>query len=982
MRFFLLLCSLIAAFKTSAQQYSYWQLNDKQGLPSNTVYQIIESDKGIIYLGTAAGLVRFNGFTFETIPNPEAQSTDVSDLQISPTGEIYFSNFNYEIFSYQPETNKIFKLPDINADNFNSQGKYLLRNNKIYTYSGKKLFEYDLKKKKNRNIYENYSSIFQIQIEGDNLYFLDQNIFKYNLITGTVSIVSKNNPKSDNTKHKIYFLRKSQNFFTTIINLEENREMECKIDLFKYPGIPTVNNCSVLRDSSIWVCTNNGATIFSSNGKPISETPILEGKNISYAYKDKKGNTWISTLDEGLFMTTGLTASNYVFYKENHNPNPISRFYVTRESLYIGFANGEIKSKKHLLGFQSLSIGDKKNIYLINRLSDGSFIVNSNYFPLNDNKPRFIAALSAPKCIIETDNYIYFSNNVGFNRASKKGLPSGTILPEKTRFNFIELSEEGHKKSEKTIWCAQNIIDGRSNTCYLDKNNNIWISSVRGIYSLNTQTNTIIKYSFCGSGANPAAEFCEDNNGNIYIAITNIGIVKVRNGQCEMLFNSINSSLDLGFKRMILVDLHLWVTTRSGLYKISLQDKSIHAFQISDGLFSNDINDIAYFENKIWIATNDGINTISKDFLPLNPHAPEIYLKSIIINDKNIAYKGQKEINLNYKENNLLISFEGINYKSRNLLHYKYRLTGQSNDWIDLPGSQNRLIFQGLPIGKYTLEIIAYNDKNIPSKALIVKFNIKRPFWLTWWFWSVLFIALCLTLFLIYRSRQIEKERNKQLQSDLRISQLSSLKAQMNPHFMFNSLNSIQDFILLNDKKSANAYLGKFSDLMRMVLEMSNKNLVNLSTEINALNLYLELEALRFEDTFEYSFKIDESIEVGDWKLPSMIIQPFIENAVKHGLLHKLTDRKLSVEINKVQDENLITVTITDNGIGRKASAELNRNRQKKYASFATGATEERLRILNKEFNDKIKVEIQDLENSHHKPIGTRVVLTIPITEI
>ena len=199
----------------------------------------------------------------------------------------------------------------------------------------------------------------------------------------------------------------------------------------------------------------------------------------------------------------------------------------------------------------------------------------------------------------------------------------------------------------------------------------------------------------------------------------------------------------------------------------------------------------------------------------------------------------------------------------------------------------------------------------------------------------------------------------------------------MNPHFMFNALNSIQEFILTNDKRQANMYMGKFADLMRMTLDMSNKSLVRLFDEIKILKLYLELEALRFEEHFSTSIKVAENINTADIQLPAMLIQPYVENAVKHGLLHLQAEKKLSVSFT-LEEPSVISCTITDNGIGRKRSGEINELRYNKHTSFATGATQKRLELLNVERPLSIAVQIVDLMDTSGQAIGTSVTIKIP----
>ncbi|MEQ1625723.1 MAG: histidine kinase, partial [Sediminibacterium sp.] len=209
-------------------------------------------------------------------------------------------------------------------------------------------------------------------------------------------------------------------------------------------------------------------------------------------------------------------------------------------------------------------------------------------------------------------------------------------------------------------------------------------------------------------------------------------------------------------------------------------------------------------------------------------------------------------------------------------------------------------------------------------------------------------------------------------------SQLSALKAQMNPHFMFNALNSIQEIILMNNKREANMYLGKFADLMRITLDQSNKNAISLDDELKSLLLYLELEALRFETHFQYKIDVDDNVFAPDIQIPAMLIQPYVENAIKHGLLHKQGEKQLLIQFRLENEETLLCM-ITDNGIGRKRSAEINQLRARKHTSFATGATLKRLELLNYGNEQRITVNFEDLKDERGQDSGTKVLLFIPI---
>ena len=222
-----------------------------------------------------------------------------------------------------------------------------------------------------------------------------------------------------------------------------------------------------------------------------------------------------------------------------------------------------------------------------------------------------------------------------------------------------------------------------------------------------------------------------------------------------------------------------------------------------------------------------------------------------------------------------------------------------------------------------------------------------------------------------------ETQKRLAIEKQYRDSELKALKAQMNPHFIFNALNSIQDYIVLNQKNLASDYLGKFADLIRNYLHFSDTGFISIQDEVHNLNLYLELEKLRFEEELEYTFQVDDAANSDDIYIPTMLIQPYVENALKHGLLHKKDNRRLQISICKPSD-NIIECIIEDNGIGRVKSKKINQKRITQHKSFALKATTERLDLLNYGREKKIGVEIIDLLENN-EAIGTKVLLKIPI---
>jgi hypothetical protein len=210
-------------------------------------------------------------------------------------------------------------------------------------------------------------------------------------------------------------------------------------------------------------------------------------------------------------------------------------------------------------------------------------------------------------------------------------------------------------------------------------------------------------------------------------------------------------------------------------------------------------------------------------------------------------------------------------------------------------------------------------------------------------------------------------------------SELKAIKAQMNPHFIFNALNSIQELFILGDKRLANEQLGNFSILTRKILEVSGKKSISLLEEIDILTKYLSLESIRFEKDFEFHFILSEGIEEDFIEIPPMLIQPIIENAIKHGILHKEGKKRITIDFKEDNSLELLICTISDNGIGRAKSAEINLNRPKSHVSFATIAIQKRLDLLNQNRQNPISLLFEDLKDMNGNALGTKAILQIPL---
>lgn len=274
--------------------------------------------------------------------------------------------------------------------------------------------------------------------------------------------------------------------------------------------------------------------------------------------------------------------------------------------------------------------------------------------------------------------------------------------------------------------------------------------------------------------------------------------------------------------------------------------------------------------------------------------------------------------------------------------------------------------------------VYGVNNDGVKNNApLKITFIIKKPFWFTWWFilLEIGIAYLILHLFFVFWKHKIEKREQEKTHVNQKIAEfkMTALRSQMNPHFIFNAIGSIQHFILANEAKQSYNYLAKFSMLIRNILNNSREEYISLSQEISTLQLYIELEQIRFTNPFKFIIDIDETIDMETY-IPTMLLQPYIENSIWHGLMPKSSGGILELIIRKADDSLL--VTIRDNGVGRTV-----KNTSQKHISKGMSITEQRIETLKATSQKKFNTRIIDLKDEYNNPIGTEVNLIIPFSE-
>jgi ligand-binding sensor domain-containing protein len=470
---------------------------------------------------------------------------------------------------------------------------------------------------------------------------------------------------------------------------------------------------------------------------------------------------------------------------------------------------------------------------------------------------------------------------------------------------------------------------------------------------------------------------------------------------------------------------NLWIALKeTGLIRYNIEAKETSLWQQSDGLVFNQVFDLVFDSSgKAWIAAynkfsvfdssrnsfenftlpisentfaygsrllrlNNGniLGNIDKTFIEWLPAKfarnttdHRVLINRLIVHDSSVWVSQSDAISLSHANNNIVIEFGLLTGLTKNRYILEYKLDGFDEKWIQA-GPLNTAVYNSLPEKKFIFRVRAVSaDRSWTGKETTLTIRIVPPFYRTGLFRIVAIVLLVAIIAWLIRLRinnvRKTEKRNSALNRMISGWRLKALRAQMNPHFIFNCMNSIDLYILKNDAENASRYLNKFAKLVRLILSQSDEMYVPLNKELEMLEYYIELEKLRFEHPFSHSIKIKNDIDAGDIEIPSMLLQPYVENAILHGLRHKQGQGHLSICIQR--KENTLNCVIEDNGIGRKSSHEINQSGSYYHDSKGSVMTAERLALLNVSA-DKSEIDIIDLEDEQGRPAGTRVQISIP----
>ena len=953
-----------------------------QGLSSLETYHVFQDSKGYIWISTTNGVSRFDGYTFQNFEEQDGLSDNVIFETIEDyKGRVWFVGFNCKLSYYEngkiklyPYNNAITKLVDSRKLSVKSSF-YIDRNDNVYlSISSSGIIRISPKGdlKRLNKLSNNLAEI----IEKDHKLFVIQHSGSDNKLIINLNNIhaSINDKKLDQSRRLAVYASATSDHKSIFVACDhfllkiheggkyEIREMPSRIIWLSRD-----------RDNMIWVGTyNSGAIAINENNLmgPIAHN-YLSDKSVSSVLQDKEGGFWFSTLDDGVFYLPSHTTISYV-YPADLPDNEVLHVEKGDKEIFTGTRNGflsviknnrithypidtslhsEITALTYDRINKQLYIGSTYNTYIY---KDGNISSLINYKDKRNKK--YEGQMITFKSIIKESENKYWLGN--FSGLSLVDVKQKIVLYNSTRDSIRKFF--------------------RVNSLYKYPDGSLLIGSIEGLWLFKDKKFT--KATNLIAGLNDRiTQIAGDSLGkNIWIATKSSGLyLKTQDSvyhftRKEGLLN--NAPYDLCINKN-----DLWLATSQGIGCITINNYkpfqySLHNFTVDNGLASNQVNQIKKDGNKILVATNKGLSILNMGSFKTYAGRIPLYITKVRLLMKDTVLQNNSSLPFNF--NSISFSFVGISYQSISKIRYQYRLLGLDEEWHTTQSTE--VSFPFLPAHQYEFQLRTINDNGRVTSLLVSqKFKISPPFWKSIWFILFVLITLIAGAYFFYRNRVKNIERNNLAQQEINQYRQQALSKQMNPHFLFNSLNSIQYYIVKNDRISSSRYLSKFATLMRVILNNSQNQAISLNDEMNALKLYLELESMRFKERFEYVIEIDPLINQITTLIPPFIIQPFIENSIWHGLMNREGSGLLQIKL--IQEELLLRCIVEDNGVGRQHAAEIEGTNPFSRSSKGISITETRLRLIDKKSIDINPVTYTDLYDLNGFSEGTRVEILIPI---
>ncbi len=709
------------------------------------------------------------------------------------------------------------------------------------------------------------------------------------------------------------------------------------------------------RAGNIWLGTDNGVSKFNRrNWQPryYQHDPLnpasISHKVVRNIIKDRHGDLWIATEIGGVNRISGTTgaATRYPYYPER----PWDPVDQTANVLYEDSAGYIWAGRNSGLARIDPRTGRFRPYLLVP--PDGQTRMSYRVWSILDDR----------------NGSLWIGT---FGGLFKLHGPSG-------QFTYYPSGAQGP---------ASNVIL----SLYRDTTGDLWVGTEKGLSRLDSKSGIWRHYRHdsndgSSTGSDRVWYIHKDRDGIFWLATSGGGLNRLDPGTGKFRHFTEQDGLANNIVCGILEDDRgrLWISTTRGISVFDRTTEKFRNYGLQDGFYVQEFHFKSCYKDErgyFYFGGYNGVITFHPDSIGNNLHPPDIILTSFKVfnNDRTLDMIGTsgREIRLAYDSNFFSFGFAALDFTNSRRNQYRYRLEGFDNQWRETDGRHPRAEYTNVPPGRYTFRVQGSNSDGIwNGKGISTTVEIEPAYWQTWWFRTLAILAAGGTVAAVVAGRIRGIRRRGDLERKMVEYQLKALRAQMNPHFIFNSLNSILLFMLDHDTDAAHLYLTKFSRLMRSTLEHSNSESIPLAEELEALKFYLDLEALRMDNSFTYSITMAPDILPDEVMIPPMLIQPYAENAIMHGLKRREPGGHLAIDIRL--ETEWILCSVTDNGIGREQAAALSRNHQRRHRSRGMQVTRERLEILGSLSRQSYRLEVIDLNDDKGTPLGTRVEIRIP----
>lgn len=962
-----LILSALSYCPLLAQQQLFSTYSINEGLVQNAMRDIYQDTRGFMWFGTWEGLSRYDGYRFTnyTTANGLSQSVINKIAEVKP-GVIYITGNDGSLSLVQngvlrtivtkgPVINNIQPLP----------GHKLIASTDHYglcEFSDGKLVK-PQQPSPSSNYYAvapfNDSLFVALSEESVQLLTYDYRLYaeyragqKYFTECGLLTDSKKR--IWIGTMHGLRLLSPVQ---------EKNKPLrfEPLPSSFSIPGVKDEWIKDILEDSqgNIWVGTVNGLARISKDGsaQQMTEKNGLPASDIDCLYEDKEQNIWIGT-SKG--VTKLVTKAGITIYNEQAGlfSNDISYLFPLYDGSIIA------------------GTGNKMQRFNQSNNTFSNIPADKTYYSFSDNKAS-LALVPGGK---------YQTSFVVFPAGKKEpvyfshGSAGGYFACKDLSGNYFFATNEGLLFSKDFVNWQPAFLPADMRTILIDNSNTLWVGSFdtglfRIRYEYVNDTPHIIKkdHFFAGLGFR---SLYQDSKGYIWAGSRFNGAYRfLPDENPEHSALHIDRSAGLTSDRIVSIaedrNGSIWLNFYQGLDKLVPSGNTYRVFNFSRfyNFFSNIQSLIFDKQHSLWLATTQGVVHINDSNTENSPPA-KVYITSSLLGDSTWNEASDKNIQVSYRHKQVQFEFAAPGFLNEKQVQYSYRLLGSNNEEWSSPSGNHLVSFANLDQGTYRFEVRTAGWNGQWSEPAVFRFTINPPFWKTFWFRISVLLLMAGIIYWLVRRRIKNIRHEAEMKQKISESEMMALRAQMNPHFIFNCLNAIDNLVQTNQKEKATTYLARFARLIRNVLESSKHNLIPFQKDFESLKLYLQMEQFRCDNKFSYELTASDELLHSDIKVPPLIIQPFVENAIHHGLLNKLEgERKLSVE-SSLENE-YVHFIIMDNGVGRARAQEIKELNKPGHESYGISITEERIHLYNKD-SDPGNIKISDLWKEG-QPAGTRV---------